>query len=232
MDISILETGTPPDSLIGLHGRYGDMIAAMLGTGPLPTYDVAADPLPEPAAHQAYIVTGSPAGVYDDQPWIARLLDFLRAAQGKATLVGICFGHQAMAQAFGGQVQKSEKGWGIGLHEYAVRSRQKWMDEALAVSIPASHQDQVVVKPPDADITLASAFTPIAGLAWRHHPSISFQCHPEFSPAYAKALIETRRDRVPDPDRAIASLNGFNDNDRMAKWIGRFLGLAPAAPSS
>jgi GMP synthase-like glutamine amidotransferase len=227
-----LETGSPPEALVGRFGRYPDMIATMLELPSLPSYDVAADALPAPDAHSAYIVTGSPAGVYEEKPWIEPLLAWLREARGRTKLVGICFGHQAMAQAFGGRVEKSDKGWGIGLHEYAVVTRQPWMDTALAVSIPASHQDQVVAQPEGTDVTLASGFSPLAGLAWRDHSAISFQCHPEFSPAFAKALIEARRDRVPDPERAIASLNGFNDNDRMAGWIARFLGLAPAGPSS
>ena len=232
MTIAVLEAGLPPGELAARFGRYPEMYARMLGTGRLPSYDVTSGDFPAPDAHSGLIVSGSPVGVYDDLPWVEPLLAFLRAARGKTKLVGVCFGHQAMAQAFGGQVEKSDKGWGVGLHEYAVVARQDWMDQALAVSIPASHQDQVVSPPSGADVTLASAFTPVAGLAWHDHPSISFQFHPEFSPAFAKALIETRRDRVPEADRAIASLNAFNDNDRVAGWIGRFLGLAPADPSS
>ena len=236
MSIAVLETGTPPEELIGRFGRYPAMIADMLGTGPLTSYDVARDALPEPGAHDVYIVTGSPAGVYDDLPWIARLENFLRAARGPAKLVGICFGHQIMAQALGGRVQKSEKGWGVGLHDYAVLTRQPWMDTALAVSIPASHQDQVVVQPPETAVTLASAFTPFAGLSWYDGRAISFQPHPEFSPAFAKGLIEVRRDRIPNADRALATLDGPNDNARVATWIRRFLdleeGLARSRPSS
>lgn len=225
MTVAVLETGAPPEELIGRFGRYPDMVAAMLGTGPLPSYDVAAGPLPAPDAHDAYVVTGSPAGVYDRLDWIAALQAFLRGVRGRAKLVGICFGHQAMAQAFGGRVVKSDKGWGVGLHEYVVVSREPWMDAALAIAAPASHQDQVVEQPPGTVVTIASAFAPVAGLAWRDHTAISFQFHPEFSPAFAKALIETRRDRVPDADAAIASLDAPNDNERVARWIKSFLGL-------
>ncbi len=232
MSIAILETGTPPGELAAQFGSYPDMFADMLGTGKLPTYDVASGPLPDHGAHRGYIVTGSPAGVYDGLPWIAALKEWLRAAPARTPLVGICFGHQAMAEAFGGRVEKSAKGWGIGLQEYAVVGRRPWMDEALSVAIPASHQDQVVAPPADTDIILASEFTPYAGLAWRGRAAISFQCHPEFSPAYAKALIEARRERLPDPDAAIASLNGYNDNGRVAGWIARFLGLASPQASS
>lgn len=226
--IAVLETGTPPQELIGRFGRYPQMAADMLGLPALPSYDVAAGDLPGPGAHQAYIVTGSPAGVYDPLPWIPLLLDFLREARGKAKLVGICFGHQAMAQAFGGHVEKSDKGWGVGLHRYRVSEREPWMDGAAEIAIPASHQDQVVGQPPGTVVTAASAFTPFAGLAWQDGSAISFQFHPEFSRDFAKALVEARRDRVPDAEAAIASLDGLNDNGRVATWIGRFLGLAPS----
>jgi GMP synthase-like glutamine amidotransferase len=230
--IAVLETGGPPGDLAARFGSYPAMFAERLGTGPLPSYDVAAGALPAHNAHSGYILTGSPAGVYDGLPWIPALKEWLRAAPAETHLVGICFGHQIMAEAFGGRVEKSERGWGIGLHEYAVVAREPWMDAALSVAIPASHQDQVVAPPPDAAVTLGSEFTPYAGLAWRNRPAISFQCHPEFEPTYAKALIEARRDRLPKPDKALASLDGFNDNARMGRWIARFLGLAPSGPSS
>ena len=176
----------------------------------------------DPAAHDGYLLTGSPAGVYEDLPWLAPLSDFIRAAKGQK-LVGICFGHQIMAKALGGHVEKSGKGWGAGLHTYSITANEPWMDGVAAVSVPASHQDQVVIQPRNSDVIAASAFTPYAGLVWRDRPAISFQFHPEFSPAFAKALIEQRYDRVPDPDAAIASLDAPNDNQRVGEWIRRFL---------
>lgn len=188
------------------------------------TYDVAAGALPpDVGRHDAYLITGSSAGVYEDLPWIPKLITFLRAAKGHARLVGICFGHQIMAEAFGGHVEKSARGWGVGLHTYPIVQREPWMDAAASVSVPASHQDQVVIAPPQAEIIASSLFTPYAGLAWRDQPAISFQFHPEFSPDYAKALIEQRYDRTPDPDAAIASLDAPNDNARVGDWIRRFL---------
>src|SRR4051812_40028722 len=112
-----------------------------------------------------------------------------------------------MAQALGGRVEKSDKGWGAGLHRYDIVRREPWMDGASSIADPASHQDQVVVQPPGTEVTVASDFPPYAGLAWTGRPAISFQFHPEFSPAFAKALIEKRYDVVPDPDAAIASLD-------------------------
>ncbi|HYI63397.1 MAG TPA: type 1 glutamine amidotransferase [Allosphingosinicella sp.] len=221
--LAILETGAPPGDLAGRFGDYPAMFRNLLRFEG-PSFDVSAGELPARAEeYEAYLITGSPAGVYDKLPWIGRLATFLRLAKGRAKLVGICFGHQIMAETFGGHVEKSAKGWGVGLHTYPIVHREPWMDEAAAVSVPASHQDQVVLQPPNTELIASSAFTPYAGLAWRDQSAVSFQFHPEFSPAYAKALIEERYDRVSDPDAAIASLDAPNDNTRVGDWIRRFL---------
>jgi GMP synthase-like glutamine amidotransferase len=225
--LAILETGAPPEPLLAEHGRYPAMFERLLGMEAT-SYDVAAGELPpDVGRHAAYLVTGSSAGVYEDLPWIAKLTTFLRAAKGRARLVGICFGHQIMAEAFGGRVEKSAKGWGVGLHNYPIVQREPWMDDCPIVSAPASHQDQVVQPPPGADVIASSLFTPYAALAWRDRDAISFQFHPEMSPAFARALYDSRRDRIPDADAAIASLAAPNDNARVGAWIGRFL-LSPS----
>lgn len=223
MKIAVLETGVPPHPLADEFGSYPDMFAELLGPDfELETYDAQRGQLPDPGAYGAYLITGSPAGVYDPLPWIAPLLDFIRAAD-RAKMIGVCFGHQAMAQALGGEVVKSGKGWGAGLHRYEVVRPQPWTNGERAVAIPASHQDQVVVQPPRTAVVAASEFTPFAALAWQDRPAISFQFHPEFSPAYAKALVEMRFDRVNDPEAAIASLDAPNDGPRVGDWIRRFL---------
>jgi GMP synthase-like glutamine amidotransferase len=223
MKLAILETGAPPPALEERFGRYPAMFEALLGLEAR-TYDVAAGALPaDVGRHDAYLITGASAGVYDDLPWIPKLTTFLRAAKGRAKLVGICFGHQIMAEALGGRVEKSAKGWGAGLHSYPIVALQPWMDDVPLVSAPASHQDQVVLQPPGTEIVASSLFTPYAALAWTDGSAISFQFHPEFSPDFAKALIAERYDRVPDPDGAIASLDAPNDNARVGNWIRRFL---------
>jgi GMP synthase-like glutamine amidotransferase len=223
MKIGILETGRPPGNLAQEFGDYPAMFEKLLGDGfEVESFDVAGGQLPDPAARHAYLITGSPAGVYDPLPWIEPLMEFIRSASD-SKMVGVCFGHQAMAEALGGHVEKSDKGWGAGLHRYTVVRSEPWIDSAGTIAIPASHQDQVVVQPPNTQVVAASEFTPFAGLAWTDRPAISFQFHPEFSPAFARALIEKRYDVVPDPDAAIASLDAPNDNDRVAGWIRRFL---------
>jgi GMP synthase-like glutamine amidotransferase len=223
MKVAIIETGRPPGDLADEFGDYPHMFAQLLGDGfEVESFDVEAGFLPDPSAHGAYLITGSPAGVYEPLDWIEPLKQFIREA-GHSKMVGVCFGHQVMAQALGGHVEKSEKGWGVGLHRYAILRSEPWIDGKGSVAIPASHQDQVVLQPPQTEIIAASEFTPFAALAWTDRPAVSFQFHPEFSPGFAKALIEKRYDRVPDPHRAIASLDAPNDNARVGGWIRRFL---------
>jgi GMP synthase-like glutamine amidotransferase len=226
MRIGILRTGAPPGDLAPRFGRYEDMFARLLGPGfTTQAYDVAAGQWPAPgAAHPAYLITGSAAGIYEPLPWIPPLLDFLRATRGKAKLVGICFGHQAMAQAFGGEVAKSERGWAAGLQDYELVAHRAWMgeDPPARIAVPVSHQDRVTVAPPDAEVLAHSDYSPFGMLGWGDE-ALSMQFHPEFEPDYARALIELRRARLPQPDAAIASLDRPDDRARVAGWIRAFL---------
>jgi GMP synthase-like glutamine amidotransferase len=224
MKVAILETGRPPPPLEEQFGNYPAMLKKLLGPEfEVQSFDVEAGELPsDPESHRAYLLTGSPAGVYEPLPWIDPLMKFIRSAE-KSRMVGICFGHQIMAEALGGHVEKSEKGWGAGLHRYTMIRQQPWTDDAATIASPASHQDQVVVQPPSTEVIARSEFTPFAVLAWTNRPAISFQFHPEFSPQFAKALIERRYDLVPDPEAAISSLDAPNDNARVGGWIRRFL---------
>ena len=223
MDLAILETGRPPGALQDRFEAYPAMFEHLLGLKAT-SYHVEGGELPaRPEDHGAYLITGSAAGVYDPLPWIAPLADFLRSAKGKAKLVGICFGHQVMAEAFGGRVEKSIRGWGVGLQRYEIVVRAPWMDDVASIDIPVSHQDQIVVQPPHTHILASSEFSPFGMLAYEDQPAISMQFHPEFERDYTRALIESRRDRLPDADAALASLDAPDDRQRVAGWIRTFL---------
>jgi GMP synthase-like glutamine amidotransferase len=226
--LGILETGGPPQRFNGRFGSYGQMFRDLLGpTHDYRTFDVKLGELPTHATRcDAYLITGSAAGVYDADEWIARLKGFVQEVDGSAPMIGVCFGHQLMAEAFGGQVIKSPKGWGIGLHTYHVQQREPWMDAASSVTVPVSHQDQVVALPADAQVLAGNEFTPNGVIAYPERRAISVQFHPEFAPEYARALIELRRGtRFNESlaDSAIATLSGPNDRERVAEWFRRFL---------
>lgn len=230
--IGILETGAPPAGLEGRFGDYPAMLRGLLGEGAFDyrRYDARAGALPVAAdACDGYLVTGSASAAYDKAEWIDALKRFLRSARGRARLVGVCFGHQVMAEAFGGVVRKSERGWAVGVHTYAIREPRPWMGAPAPglVRLPASHQDQVVTPPADAEVLGSSAFTPYGLLAYADGSAMSLQLHPEFSSDYARALLESRRGGAIDAAVADAALGSFetpHDGAAVGSWIRAFLG--------
>ena len=141
MHIGILETGRPPEELAGRHASYPGMFEAMLkAVAPEATFSAHAaidgDVPTDPASADAWLITGSRHGVYDRLPWMEPLNDLIRSAYAKRIpLVGICFGHQAIADALGGEVVKSDKGWGLGVHEYELNDVPAWMEGAPRESV-------------------------------------------------------------------------------------------------
>ena len=231
MKITIIQTGEVPVPLRPQFGAYAPMFEHMFrAAGERFDYEVVpvsdGAPFPDPAALDAILLPGSAAGAYDNHlSWMEPLRVFIRKAYAdKTPMLGICFGHQIMADALGGQVKKSEKGWGLGRHVYEVKGPGVFANaEALAVA--CSHQDQVIVPPSDAEVILGSTFTPNAGLRYRNGAALSFQPHPEFEDPYALALAELRRGNAPDAviDDAVASVGLPSDSLQMAGFAAAFL---------
>ncbi|MHC0053638.1 type 1 glutamine amidotransferase [Actibacterium sp. D379-3] len=224
--IGILEVGRPSADLLQVHGDYIAMVAdwiAPLG-GQTQGYAVMDGAFPPgPDAADLWIITGSKCGVYEDHPWIPPLEAFIRKAKaGGQKMVGICFGHQIMAQALGGTVAKSDKGWGIGIHHYPP---QNWPADLGAapddITIQAFHQDQITVLPPAAQVIAASDFCGF-GMLWYPGFGVSFQGHPEFGKAYATDLLRARSGSVLDPAQVATALAGMDrptTRDALALWL-------------
>ncbi len=233
MRLTILETGRAPGRLSEDYPRYPDMFVALLSKADpslrfesVALVDGAAPP--DPRNCEAVLITGSPFGVYDSPPWMDPLRAFIRDAATAATpMIGVCFGHQIIADALGGDVRKSDKGWGVGRHTYDVTDVRPWMKDAGAtVSLSVSHQDQVIT-PPDGAVTLArSAHTDHAILAYSGAPVISIQGHPEFSDTFVSDLWSARRGKAlteAQVDHAIASLARPGDAPMVGQWMTNFL---------
>jgi GMP synthase-like glutamine amidotransferase len=232
MKLTIIETGLVPEPIRGDFEDYPAMFRRMFSAiDPDMTFEtisvIKGESLPDPASLGAVLLTGSASGVYDDLPWIAPLLEFIRAAAGaRVPQIGICFGHQALAEALGGKVIKSPKGFAAGRHTYDVLACPGLPADTCpkTISIAASHQDQVVALPPGAEVIAKSDFTPFAGLYYADNPAMSFQCHPEFSDAFSAALYRSRRERLgAATDPAVESLQIADDNQLVARWIAGFL---------
>jgi GMP synthase-like glutamine amidotransferase len=230
--VTIIETGLVSPVNRERHGSYPEMFAKMIGAAEASvTFDTVSIPagqkLPDPAALQAILITGSSAGVYDGFDWIAPLEDFVRAAHGaEVPMVGVCFGHQLIAQALGGVARKSEKGWGLGRNVYDVAPGNGIVDGAH-IALAASHQDQVITPPPGAKTFLSSSFTDHAGLLYEGGTTMSVQPHPEFSAGYALACCEMAHAKGGAPDGVVAaaktSLAEPLESARLGGAIARFL---------
>jgi GMP synthase-like glutamine amidotransferase len=236
--ITIIETGHVPSKYRERHGSFPDMFGRMIrAEDPSATVDVVSIPngeaLPDPHGLEAILITGAAAGVYDGLDWIAPLEDFVRTAHANNTpMVGICFGHQLIAQALGGVVRKSEKGWGIGRHVYQVAPDNGFINgDELAIA--CSHQDQVIEAPEGARTILSSQFTPHAGLLYANGTTLSVQPHPEFDLGFAQVCCELREGKAPDDvvATAKASLAEPMDSAKLGGAITRFL-VKGSIPSS
>ncbi|MBE7733249.1 type 1 glutamine amidotransferase [Devosia faecipullorum] len=235
MKISIVEVGRVPAAFQSRFDPFPTMFRAMFEEAgqsfAFETIHVLdGQSLPEPGNLDGIVITGSPAGVYEDHAWLEPLRGFIREAYAAETpMVGICFGHQIMADALGGVVEKSAKGWGLGRHSYDVVARPVFFETAPErLNLLCSHQDQVIVAPPEAEVILASEFTPNAGFAYRSGKAISFQPHPEFSDEFTRALIDLRRDHVaaPELEKAMDSLTAPSDSGLVRGYIAHFMRLA------
>ena len=235
MKIGILTTGFVHPSLVDQFGEYAPMFEALFHridpALEFESWPVLDNVFPDDVtACDAWLVTGSKFGVYDPEPWIPRLKQILvdiRAAG--LPIVGVCFGHQIAAEAFGGRAEKSTKGWGAGAHNYRITHRPVWMADAPAsFAMHAMHQDQVTQLPDDATILAQSEFCPIAMAAYGEPDApdaITIQPHPEFFRDYAESLVNLRADLI-GSDRIEAvreSFGGSIAHDDFVRWVLAYL---------
>lgn len=230
MHLCIYEADRPGEEAAARFGTYADMIAGWLGPA-LPearfarVFVAAGEAPPPPGAFDGVLITGSRSGVHDAEDWIAGLIGHLRDLRRAAVPVaGICFGHQAMALAYGGRVARAPAGWTIGRHDHAPTAAGADRFGAAALPLLSFHQDQVVALPPGAEVLIGSPQSPIGALAYPF-PALSVQTHPEFGPGYVGHLLD-RGIGVPLPAPTVATaragLAGPLAGDIVADAFARF----------
>lgn len=171
-----------------------------------------------------YVITGSADSVYDDEPWIAELIDFVRElVDQKIKTLGICFGHQIIAHALDGTAELAAAGWGVGIHRTEVTPVRPWMAEGTdGLRLLHSHRDQVTSLPTGAEPILTSSFCPNAGFVMGDHV-FTLQGHPEFTRDFSRDLMELRREMLGDAyEPGVASLAGGIDDELVGAWIVGF----------
>ncbi len=182
---------------------------------------------PGPLAFDAYVVTGSPASVNnDDLPWLAQLLDFIREVHAaRQPLIGLCFGHQAVARALGGQVARHAAGWGLGTAATHWQHARPWMQPAQSTTtLMAAHNEQVIRMPEGAECLGGSDFCPISSMQIGQHIWTT-QYHPEMPLVFMQALLGYLADKLDTNTmaRAHASLQHAADVPLFGQWMAQFI---------
>ncbi len=202
----------------------------------LRVYEAAAGQLPEDSSEcQGWIISGSIKSAYEDLPWISDLAQFIkRTASERVPQMGICFGHQLIASTLGGEVARSDSGWGVGVKKFDIVASAPWMRSDPPVSnfsMLMSHQDQVIRLPTDAELLATSSYCPVAAYRVQDHV-FCVQGHPEFVPALSQKLINARRSILGEgiAQAALLTLDKLQgnplstppDHHLVAGWIARF----------
>lgn len=231
MKVGLLECDHVREELNYIAGDYRQMFPALfLQVAPaweFEFFDVCNGHFPDSVADcDVYVCTGSKSSVYDDEPWIGQLKEFVREIySSKAIFIGVCFGHQILGEAMGGKVRKSDVGWCVGVHTFEVIKTEVWMNPHLATfNLLMMCQDQVMQLPPESTLLARTTDCPNAMFMVGAN-MLGIQAHPEFPKVYDQALMELRVDRigVEKVELGIASLQLPLHELDIAGWIRNFI---------
>ncbi|MEP2534001.1 type 1 glutamine amidotransferase [Shimia sp.] len=204
MKIGILQTGKPPEEMLQDYGDYIDAFTALLANQGFEFEGWSVVDGDFPASVQdadGWLITGSRHGAYEDHDWIPPLEDFIRASiSEKVPMVGVCFGHQIIAQALGGKVEKFSGGWVVGHQTYDFAGTQ--------IGLHAWHQDQVVELPPGATTIASQDHCAHAAIVYGDR-AFTVQPHPEYDAGFIEGLIKIRGKGVVPEDQLTDALNGL-----------------------
>ena len=175
--------------------------------------------------YEAILITGSPCSVHDDHPWIGSLVDLIRTADSMGLrVIGSCFGHQLVAQAFGGEVGYNESGWAIGNYAVHIDRAYDWMQPAASTTGLYHFNQERVTRLPDGAVSFART-DEYADYGYTLGDNIMcFQGHPE-QPRRAMVNFLRTTDNLTRDEHAKATRyidKGDPDSHIWGEWMMRF----------
>lgn len=173
-----------------------------------------------------YLITGSPLSVLDDTlTWLPDLFHFIRQCDSaKKPLIGVCFGHQAVALALGGSVSKRTGGYNVGTQVTSFTKTPSFMRPAQnEMRFCMFHEDEVTHLA-DGCITIGQSQGCQHASFIKEDHIFCVQAHPEFDDRFMGAILDFCRSQMPEATYfgASESLKLPTDNDVFAQWLGAF----------
>lgn len=229
MKVGLLECDHVLEKYAHIAGDYRQMFEDLFARHApqleLVNFDVRNGELPVSVdACEAFICTGSRFSAYDPEDWIQELKGFLRQLRdANKPFVGICFGHQMMAETLGGKVEKAQQGWGIGVHGLNIVKQESWMQpEQASCGVQYSHRDQVTRLPENSVLLGESDHCPVA-MFRVGETMLGIQGHPEFPAAYVEALVRGRTELIGADKVNATKFDAPTDEAIITNWLAKFL---------
>ncbi len=231
MKIGILNTDTVQIDGAKEFGQYPEMFSKIFwSVDPnikFQTYEVQFDDYPlELNECDAYLITGSKASSYDDIPWVHALKMFIQQLHAnKKKLIGVCFGHQIVAEALGGSVRKSPKGWHVGVDSIILKKEAfQYGSKGDEYNLIFSHQDEVITLPNNAKLIAGSITCPNVMFVIENHIMCT-QGHIELDKKFAKMIYDARKEQIGNPkyQNACNTLNTKTDEHEVTAGLLKFL---------
>ena len=221
--LCILQAGPINKDLIQNYPSYDKMFLSFFNEKTqfwsIDVYNIYENIFPEKlTSYNAFIITGSAYGVYENHSWIKKLFEVVnKIVHFKIPLLGVCFGHQAIAQALGGHVVKSSKGWGIGIKEITTKNNNGLLGSFKKLNLIFFHQDQVVKLPQNAELIAVNSFCNISSFSIGDSV-LALQAHPEFNKDFSLKLLHARKSNI-ETKTYLESVNEFETLEHDGEFI-------------